>query len=252
MPGIRGRVALVTGASVGIGLATAKLLEENGARVMGVARTESDLVASGLENYLAADASTLEGCNYIVEETLKRFDRIDILVVNHGIGSAHETPIYESDMESFNTAMTTNLEGPFYLTRLVLPHMVSRRYGRCVYTSSTAAIDAEFAGVGYNTSKTGLLGLMRSVCQDCGIHNITANAVCPGWVRTRMSETYAIEEAKQQNTTVEKIWEQRASLYPPKRIVTVEEVAHTILFLSSAESSGVSGESIRVSLGCPW
>ena len=130
-------------------------------------------------------------------------------------------------------------------------HSKIHRYGRCVYTSSTAAIDAEYAGAGYNTSKTGLLGLMRSVCQDGGRFNITANAVCPGWVRTEMAEKSAQAEAKLKGVTPEKIWEERAALYNAQRVVTPEEVAHTILFLASEESSGVSGEAIRVALGCP-
>lgn len=74
----------------------------------------------------------------------------------------------------------------------------------------------------------------------------------PGWVRTEMAERSAIAEAKQKGVTPEEIWTERAALYPPKRVVTPEEVAQTILFLASEESSGVSGESIRVSLGCPF
>jgi len=252
MPGVEGRTALVTGASRGIGLATAKLLVSKGARVMAVARTESDLVTTGIENYLSADLSTQEGCRYAVDETIQRFGSIDLLIVNHGLGSAHEVPIYEQKIETFEESMRTNLEGPYYLTRFAMPYMVKKKYGRCVYTSSTAAIDAEYAGPGYNTSKTGLIGLMRSVCQDGGIHNITANAVCPGWVRTEMAEKSAEAEAKQKGTSREKIWEERASLYTAKRVIEPQEVAATILFLASEESSGVSGESIRVSLGCPY
>ena len=253
MPGVQGRTALVTGASRGIGLATARLLIQQGARVMAVSRSAADLAATGLEHYVAADLSTLDGCQRAVEATLTAFDcqSIDLLIVNHGIGSAHEVPLYEQDMDTFQQSIQTNLQGPYYLTRLVMPLQVAQKYGRCVYTSSTAAIDAEYAGAGYNTSKTGLLGLMRSVCQDGGPHNITANAVCPGWVRTEMADRSAAAEAQQRKTTVEHIWAERSALASAKRVVTPEEVAHTIVFLASEESSGVSGESIRVSLGCP-
>ena len=252
MPGVKDRVALITGASRGIGLATAKLLISQGARVMAVARTQSALASSGLPHYVAADLSTKEGCQLAVDETVQQLGPIDILICNHGIGSAHEKPLYMQDIETFENSIQTNLVGPFYLTKYVMPQMVSRKYGRCVYTSSTAAIDAEYAGVGYNTSKSGLCGLMRSICQDGGIHNITANAVLPGWVRTEMAEKSAEAEAKEKGCTKEEIWEERGALYPPKRVVTPEEVAQTILFLASEESSGVSGESIRVSLGCPY
>jgi NAD(P)-dependent dehydrogenase (short-subunit alcohol dehydrogenase family) len=252
MPGVEGRVALVTGASRGIGLVTAQLLLEKGARVMGVARSESDLASSGLPHFVAADLSTVEGCQRAVEETLQTFGgRIDILVCNHGLGSAHERPLHEQSCDVFFDSMKVNLEGPFHLTRLVMPHMVAQTYGRMVYTSSTAALEAEPGAVGYNTSKAALCGLMRSVCLDGGIYNITANAVLPGWVRTEMAETSARAEADQRHTSSDAIWKERAALYSAQRVVTPHEVAHTILFLSSDESSGVSGESIRVSLGCP-
>lgn len=251
MTGVKNRVALITGASQGIGLATAKLLLQSGARVMGVARTESTLKASGLPHYCVADLSTREGCQTAVAETLRCFDceAIDILVCNHGMGSAHEKPLHLQEAEIFFATMKTNLEGPFHLTRAVLPLMVQQKYGRCVYTSSTASTYAEPAAVGYNTSKAGLDGLMRSVCNDGGPFGVTANSVLPGWVRTAMADRYAEVEARERGCTIEDIWKERGALYPAKRCATPEEVAATILFLASEESSGVSGEQIRVALG---
>jgi len=244
---------LITGANRGIGLAAAKLFTDRGANVCIVARTESTLASSGLPNYVTADLSTESGCRCAVDKAVELLGGpIDVLVCNHGIGSAHEKPLHETDAESWKQSMDTNVAGPFYLTRAVMPSMVERRYGRIVYTSSTAATEAEPSAVGYNTSKAALCGLMRSVALDGGIHNVTSNAVLPGWVRTEMAERSAIAEAVKRGITPEKVWEERAELYPAKRVVNPEEVAHTILFLASEESSGVSGESIRVSGGCPW
>ena len=93
---------------------------------------------------------------------------------------------------------------------------------------------------------------MRSVALDGGAYGITSNAVLPGWVRTEMAERSAREEAKDRRLTVDQVWEERAALYPPGRVVTPEEVAETIAFLASEESSGVSGEAIRVALGSVW
>jgi NAD(P)-dependent dehydrogenase (short-subunit alcohol dehydrogenase family) len=121
-----------------------------------------------------------------------------------------------------------------------------------VYTSSTAAKVAEFAGSAYNSSKSGLLGLMRSVAQDGGPHGITSNAVLPGWVRTEMAENSARAEAKDRGITTEEVWAERAAIYPPNRVATPQEVAEVIAFLASEESSGVSGESIAVALGGVW
>ena len=253
MPGVQGRRTLITGASRGIGLAAAKLFRERGASVCIVARDSRALEASGFTCHVAADLSTQEGCNLAVNRAVEQLGGpIDILVCNHGIGSAHEKPLHETDVQEFQKSMDTNLMGPFYLTRAVMPAMVQQKWGRIVYTSSTAATEAEPEAVGYNTSKAGLCGLMRSVAQDGGIHNVTSNAVLPGWVKTEMADKSALAEAEAKGTTPEEIWKERAALYPAKRVLTPEEVAHTILFLASAESSGVSGEAIRVSGGCPW
>lgn len=133
-----------------------------------------------------------------------------------------------------------------------MPGMIDRKYGRMIYTSSTAALVAEHAGSAYNSSKSGLLGLMRSAAQDGGAHGITANAVLPGWVRTEMAERSARQEATDRGISAEQVWKERAALYPPGRVVTPEEVAEMIAFLASEESSGVSGEAIRVALGSVW
>jgi NAD(P)-dependent dehydrogenase (short-subunit alcohol dehydrogenase family) len=127
--------------------------------------------------------------------------------------------------------------------------MVVRGYGRLVYTSSTAGQVAEFAGSAYTSSKHGLLGLMRSVAQDAGPHNVTSNAVLPGWVRTDMAERSAAAEAQERGVTVDEIWAEREKLYPPGRVVTPLEVAEVIAFLASEEASGVNGEAITVALG---
>jgi NAD(P)-dependent dehydrogenase (short-subunit alcohol dehydrogenase family) len=148
--------------------------------------------------------------------------------------------------------MRINLDGPFHLSRLLLKGMTERNYGRFVYTSSTAGLVAEHAGSAYNASKAGLLGLMRSVATDAGAFGITANAVLPGWVRTAMAERSAAAEAKERNMTTDQVWDERAALYPAGRVATPEEVAAMIAFLASEESSGVSGEAIRVALGSVW
>ena len=145
--------------------------------------------------------------------------------------------------------MRVNLDGPFHLSRLALRGMIERRYGRIVYTSSTAGLVAEYAGSAYTSSKHGLLGLMRSVARDSGSYGITSNAVLPGWVRTEMAERSALQEARDRGVTTDQVWAERAALYPPGRVVTPQEVAEVIAFLASEESSGVNGEAIRVALG---
>ncbi|MCW8846686.1 MAG: SDR family oxidoreductase [Gammaproteobacteria bacterium] len=251
MAGVEGRVTLVTGAGRGIGKATALLLASRGARVMCVSRNQEELVATGLD-YTVADLGTVEGCELAVNETTRRLGPVQILVCNHGLGSAHEKVLWEQTPEVWDQSMRINLDAPFHLSRLLMPGMIKAAYGRLVYTSSTAAQIAEHAGCAYNASKAGLLALMRSAATDGGVHGITANAVLPGWVRTEMAERSALADAQQRGITTEQVWQERAALYPPKRVATPEEVAHMIAFLASEESSGVSGESIRVALGSHW
>lgn len=248
MAGVEGRIALVTGAGRGIGRETAELLASRGATVMTVARTENELLRTGLD-YIVADLGTTAGCEKAVAETEARLGPVEIFVCNHGIGSAHERVIWEQDAASWDETMRINLDGPFHLSRLIMKGMVERRYGRVVYTSSTAALVAEHAGSAYNSSKLGLIGLMRSVAQDGGAYNVTANAVLPGWVRTEMAERSARAEAEAAGITAEEVWQQRAALYGPGRVATPREVAEMIAFLASEESSGVSAQAIAVALG---
>jgi len=239
---------MVPGAGRGIGRVTAGLLASRSARVMAVDRSENGLKTLGLD-YVVADLGTPEGCALAVKETQDRLGPIAILVCNHGIGSAHERVIWEQDPEHWHETMRINLDGPFYLSQLVVKDMIEQGYGRLVFTSSTAGQVAEYAGSAYNSSKHGLLGLMRSVAQDTGPHGVTSNAVLPGWVRTPMSETSAGAEAEQRSITTAEVWAERAALYPAGRVVKPEEVAELIAFLASEESSGVNGEAITVALG---
>jgi len=248
MAGVAGRVAMVTGAGRGIGRRAAEMLAERGARVMCVARSEKELSEVGLD-YTVADLGTPDGCADAVAATEEKLGPIEIFVCNHGIGSAHERVIWEQDAELWAETMRINLDGPFYLSRLIVGRMAEQKYGRVVFTSSTAGEIAEHAGSAYNASKHGLLGLMRSVAVDGGAYGITSNAVLPGWVRTEMAEKSAIQEGKDRGMTTEQVWEERGAMYPPGRVVTVDEVAEAIAFLAAEESSGISGEAIKISLG---
>lgn len=253
MPG--GRVALVTGAGRGIGRAAAILLAQRGARVMAVSRTGSELesLARAAEvEILAETVATPEGCARIVEETRQRLGPIEILVNNAGIGSAGERAIWEQDPELWHRTMATNLHGPFELTRLASRDMVEARYGRVVIVSSTAGQVGADRMSAYCASKHGVIGLMRAAACDLGHHNVTCNAVLPGWVKTEMAERSAEREAERRGITVEQVWTERAAEYPAGRVLTPEEVAETIAFLASTEASGVSGETVTVALAGPW
>ncbi len=248
---VGGRVALVTGGGRGIGREAALLLAAAGARVMIVARSEAELSSVGLE-YVAADLGTVEGCGHAVSETERRLGPVDLLVVNHGIGSAHEKLVWEQDREVWRETMRINLDGPFELARLTVGGMCQRGFGRVVFTSSTAGEKAERCGSAYTASKHGVIGLARAIAQDAGPFGVTSNAVLPGWVRTAMAERAARAEATRRGVTVEQVWQERAAIYPPKRVLEPKEVAQVIAFLCSEAAGGVNGEAVTVALGGIW
>lgn len=245
------RVALVTGGGRGIGREAALLLAKAGARVMIVARSAAELASVGLE-YVAADLGTREGCALAVGETERRLGPIDLLVVNHGIGSAHERLVWEQDPKVWRETMRINLDGPFELSRLTVGGMCQRGFGRLVFTSSTAGQVAERSGSAYTASKHGVIGLARAVAQDAGPFGVTSNAVLPGWVRTAMAERSAQTESARRGISVEQVWDERAAIYPQKRVLEPIEVARVIAFLCSDAAGGVNGEAITVALGGIW
>jgi 3-hydroxybutyrate dehydrogenase len=248
---MKGRVALVTGGGRGIGRETSLLLSAAGARVMAVSRTATELEAVGLD-YVVADLGTTEGCALAVAETERRLGPIDVLVVNHGIGSAHERLVWEQDPEVWRETMRINLDGPFELARLTLGGMCARGFGRLVFTSSTAGEKAERSGSAYTASKHGVIGLARAIAQDAGPFGVTSNAVLPGWVRTAMAERSAVTEAERRGISVEQVWRERAAIYPQNRVLDPREVAQVIAFLCSDAAGGVNGEAITVALGGIW
>jgi len=245
-------VALVTGSGRGIGRATALLLAERGFRVMATARTEDELRSTGLD-YVTGDLAEPDACERVVAETRSRLGPISVLVNNAGAGSADEREVWAQDDAVWRWTMTVNLDAPFRVCRAALPDMLAQSYGRCVFVSSTAGLVAKGPAMSaYCASKAGLLGLMRGLAQDGGPHGVTANAVCPGWVRTEMAERSASEEAERRGIDEATVWQERGASYPAGRVVTTGEVAETIAFLCSEAASGINGETITVALGSDW
>jgi NAD(P)-dependent dehydrogenase (short-subunit alcohol dehydrogenase family) len=240
---LEGRVALVTGAGRGIGRGIACALAASGARVMAVSRTESDL--SDLQSeigcaYTVVSLADEDGCRRVVQETRAQLGPVSILVNNAGDAEAADGPAWEVEPADWRGKLAVNLDAPFYLTRLVLPEMLAVGHGRIVNIASTAGLVGGADMTAFVASKHGLIGLTRAVAIDAGSGGVTCNAVCPGWVRTSLTEAS------------EEIWAERAATYPAGRVVSIEEVAALVTYLASDAGAGTSGEAIRVALGSTW
>ena len=250
-----GRVAIVTGASSGIGRAAAVRLADRGAQVLATGRDGARLAAlaetSPLIRPHVADLGD-EAAAAAIVDAASRLGQPTILICSAGLPGYIDKPIHEQDYQAWRATMRVNLDQPFLLSKLVAPSIMAAGWGRVVYVSSTAGQIGAPAMAPYCASKHGLIGLMRSVAWDIGRHGATANAVCPGWVRTEMSEREAELDAARDGIDVEAVWEQRGKTYPRGRALSAGEVADTISFLASDAAAGINGEAVTVALGGLW
>jgi NAD(P)-dependent dehydrogenase (short-subunit alcohol dehydrogenase family) len=251
---LEGQVAIVTGASNGIGRAVAAQLASRGARVLAVARDKDRLQKLEYETGAIAYAisiKTAEACADVVKRA-RQLGTPTILVNSAGRGGYLDRPIFEQTSEDWRQTLAVNLDASFELSRHVAQDIRSAGFGRIVMISSTAGEVGAPAMSAYCASKHGVIGLMRSLAHDIAPHGGTCNAVLPSWVRTEMAEQDALKEAAQRGMSADAVWAERAQQNPAGRILDVQEVASVVSFLASAAASGVNGQAITVSIGSNW
>jgi len=248
MKSLEGQVAIVTGASSGIGQAAARRLASDGATVYAIARRRERLEAmhAELPNIVPArcDVTDHAGLALVVKQAIDEHQRIDILINNAGF-SYYETH-EESTLEHWQHTQAVNVESMYVLAKLVIPHMISRRYGRIVNVSSTQAIAAEATVGAYAASKGAINAWSRALAVDLAEHGILVNVVAPGCTHTEMSIIDGVDETQGEEFQE---WYIKRRKIPLARPGTSEEIANAIAFLSGNQCTYITGQVLVVDGG---
>ena len=238
---LEGKVALVTGATRGIGRAIALRFAEQGANVAftylsSVAAAES--LVSEIESLgvravaFASNAADFDGAHKVVEQVVAEFGQIDILVNN--AGQTKDGLMMRMSEEQWDAVITTNLKSAFNFTRIIVPIMAKQRGGSIINMSSVVGVSGNAGQCNYSASKAGLIGFSKSVAKEMGPRGIRVNCIAPGFIQTDM--TSALPEEMRE------AW---AKSIPLRRGGTPEDVANVALFLASDLSSYVTGQVIN-------
>jgi 3-oxoacyl-[acyl-carrier protein] reductase len=251
---LEGRVAIVTGASRGIGRATALALARDGAKVVvnfHQRRQEALEVVDGIEEFggvalaVQADVGKREAVDEMVEETMQEFRAVDILVNNAGVTMGSGT-LMEFKEEEFDYIWNVNVKGVLHCTRAVAPYMMEKKYGKVVNIASTSGLGISRlqGNLLYASSKAAVIILTKRLALELGQYRINVNAVSPGLIRTEMGLGYSRTSAEQDKGLE---YHRQNTIF--HRIGEPEEIASVIRFLASEESSFITGQIITVDGG---
>jgi len=253
---LKGRVAVVTGAASGIGFAIAKALAQAGANVVLAdvdpasgehARTELEKLGPPCA-FVATNVSQAAEVRRLVDTAAQTFGKLDILVNNAGL--QHIAPVVEFPEDRWDHLIGVMLTGAFLCCKYALPHMIRQKWGRVINIASLHGKVASPFKVAYISAKHGILGLTKVVALEVAEHNITANAICPAYVRTPLVEKQIAEQARRHNLpeadVVSKIMLEPAAI---RRLIEPGEVAALALYLCSDAAAAVTGAALDIDLG---
>jgi len=234
------KTSIVTGGSRGIGLGISKKLLQSGSNVVILSQSEcleretlEELKVLGNIDYLCVDVSDYNDVKSKIKEITRKFNKIDILVNNAGI-TIDKLAIRTLDSD-WDKVLNTNLKGYFNCIKSVLPHMIKQRFGKIINISSVIGIKGNQGQSSYSASKAGIIGLTKSIAKEYGSKSINVNAIAPGYIKTEMTDNINSDKFLD-NITL-------------KRAGLPEDVANLVCFLSSDDSSYITGQVINIDGG---
>ena len=241
---LKDKVVLITGASRGIGRAIALKLALNEARVLLLSRNSKELselndefISKGFQSiYQSLDVSNLEDLNSAVNYAKKQWGTVDAIINNAGI--TDDNLIVRMKSESFDKVIDVNLKGVFNGIKSVSKTMIRNNYGRIINITSVIGLIGNKGQCNYSASKSGIIGLTKSIAKELASKNITVNAIAPGYIATDMTENLAEENQQQLLNTI-----------PLNRLGTPDDIANLACFLLSEEASYITGQTINVDGG---
>lgn len=246
------RVALVTGAASGIGLAVADSLAKNDYQVVMADVNEADgrQHADRLgAHFVKVDLTSPEGCQALVDEAVAQFGSVDVLVNNAGI--QHVSPVEDFPVEKWQFMISLMLTAPFLLTKYCWPHMKKNGWGRVINVSSVHGLRASEFKSAYISAKHGVMGLTKTTALEGGPHGITVNAICPAYVRTPLVDNQIDDQAKThgipREDVIEKVMLKKAAV---KRMIEPDEIGAAVLYICSDAAGCMTGTDFTID--CGW
>ena len=254
----KGKTALVTGSTSGIGLGIAQRLARQGANIIlngfgdaqEIAALRRQLVEeTGVDvQYDGADMSRPDAIEAMMRRAVERFGAVDLLINNAGI--QHVAPVDEFPLEKWNAILAINLSAAFHTTRLALPMMKERGFGRIVNVASAHALVASPFKSAYVAAKHGIAGFTKSAALEVAERGITVNAVCPGYVLTPLVQKQIPDTARARGITEEQVVRDvLLAAQPTKKFVTIEQVAAFTAFLCSDDAASITGAVLPIEGG---
>ena len=241
---LNGKIAIVTGASQGIGETIAVEMAKSGANVFCLARNKNALdstinkiISNGDKaSAYSCDISDNEQFNNIVTDIFKECGSIDILVNNAGI--TNDTLLMRMSDDQWDSVLNINLKGSFTCTRSVIKYMMKKKSGRIINITSIVGLTGNAGQANYAASKAGLIGMTKSIAKEVASRGITANCIAPGWIETAMTEQLSDD-----------VKNKFLSQIPTGKIGYPKDIANTVIFLASKEAEYITGQTITVDGG---